>query len=164
MGSRFGFNLRRLSWLQLTGVGRLSLWISGKREIQEKSLNCHLSEILWGGDGHCMSSVLSCFTHVWLFATLRTETHQAPLSMGFSRQEYWSGFPFPPPGHLPDPRIKPISASTSPHCRQILYLVSHMGSPGMCSPRCKSERCKRFFRTHQEVTPVASIHCTHPGQ
>ena len=35
--------------------------------------------------------------------------HQAPLSMGFSRQEYWSGLPFPPPGHHPDPGIKPTS-------------------------------------------------------
>ena len=34
---------------------------------------------------------------------------QAPLSMGFSRQEYWSGLPFPPPGHLPNPGIKPAS-------------------------------------------------------
>jgi len=34
---------------------------------------------------------------------------QAPLSMGFSRQEYWSGLPCPPPGDLPDPEIKPMS-------------------------------------------------------
>ena len=37
--------------------------------------------------------VLSCFSHVRLFATLGTLAHQAPLSMGFSRQEYWSGLP-----------------------------------------------------------------------
>ena len=43
------------------------------------------------------------------FATLWTATHQAPLSMGFSRQEYWSGLPFPPPGDIPDPGIKPVS-------------------------------------------------------
>ena len=36
----------------------------------------------------------------------QTVAHQPPLSMGFSRQEYWSGFPFPSPGDLPDPRIK----------------------------------------------------------
>ena len=36
-------------------------------------------------------------------------SRQAPLSMGFSRQEYWSGFPFPSPGHLPNPGIKPLS-------------------------------------------------------
>ena len=42
-----------------------------------------------------------------LFATLWTVACQAPLSMGFSRQEYWSGLPFPPPGDLPDPETEP---------------------------------------------------------
>ena len=41
-----------------------------------------------------------------LFATLWTVAHQAPLSEGFSRQEYWSGVPSPPPGALPDPGMK----------------------------------------------------------
>ena len=41
-----------------------------------------------------------------LFATLWTVTHQAPLSMGFSRQDYWSGLPFPSPGDLPNPGIE----------------------------------------------------------
>ena len=50
--------------------------------------------------------------------TLWTEVHQAPLSMGFSRQEYWSGLPFPPPGDLPDLGIEPgspaVQADSSP--------------------------------------------------
>ena len=46
---------------------------------------------------------LSC---VRLFATPWIVAYQAPLSMGFSRQEYWSGLPFPSPGELPDPGIK----------------------------------------------------------
>ena len=54
-----------------------------------------------------LAHVLSHFSHVWLFVTLWTVAHQAPLSMGFSRQEYWSGLPCPPPGDLPDPGIKP---------------------------------------------------------
>ena len=49
---------------------------------------------------------LSC---VRLFATPWTLAHQAPASMGFSRQEYWSGLPFPSPGNLPDPGIEPRS-------------------------------------------------------
>ena len=53
--------------------------------------------------------VLSPFSHVQLFATLWTAAHQAPLSMGFSRQEYWSGLPCPPLGDLPNPRIEPAS-------------------------------------------------------
>ena len=48
-------------------------------------------------------------SHVQLFATPWTVAHQAPLSMGFSRQEYWSGLPFPSPGDLPDPGIEPRS-------------------------------------------------------
>ena len=45
-------------------------------------------------------------SRVRLFATPWTVAHQAPGSMGFSRQEYWSGLPFPSPGDLPDPGIK----------------------------------------------------------
>ena len=44
-----------------------------------------------------------------LFATLWAVARQAPLSMGFSRQEYWSGLPFPPPGDFPDPGIERMS-------------------------------------------------------
>ena len=48
-------------------------------------------------------------SRVQLFATPWTVAYQAPLSMGFSRQQYWSGLPFPSPGDLPDPGIKPRS-------------------------------------------------------
>ena len=51
-------------------------------------------------------------SHVWLFATPWTVDHQAPLSMEFSRQEYWSGLPFPSPGDLPNPRIDPRSPAS----------------------------------------------------
>ena len=43
--------------------------------------------------------LLSCFSRVWLCATPETAAHQAPLSLGFSRQEHWSGLPFPSPMH-----------------------------------------------------------------
>ena len=55
------------------------------------------------------SCVLSHFSHVWIFVTLWAVAHRATLSMGFSRQEYWSGLPSPPQGDLPDPGIKPVS-------------------------------------------------------
>ena len=59
---------------------------------------------------------LSC---VWLFATPRTVARQVPLSMGFSRQEYWSGLPFPSPGDLPYSGIEPgspaLEADSLPH-------------------------------------------------
>ena len=48
-------------------------------------------------------------SRIQLFATPWTVTHQAPPSMGFSRQEYWNGLPFPSPGDLPDPGIEPRS-------------------------------------------------------
>ena len=53
--------------------------------------------------------MLSHFSHVQLSATLWTVARQPPLSMGFSREECWSGLPFPPPGDLPDPGIEPVS-------------------------------------------------------
>ena len=53
--------------------------------------------------------VLSRFSHFWLFVTLWTAAHQAPLSMGFSRQGYWSGLPRLPPRDLPDPGIEPMT-------------------------------------------------------
>ena len=58
---------------------------------------------------------------VRLFATPWTVACQAPPSMGFPRQEYGSGLPFPFPGDLPDPGIEP-------HCGQTLYPLSHQGS------------------------------------
>ena len=60
---------------------------------------------------HC--AVLSRFSHVQLFVTLWTVAHQLPLSMGFSRQGYWSGLPFPSPEDLPNPGIK-LAFLTSP--------------------------------------------------
>ena len=51
-----------------------------------------------------------CFSCV-LFATLWTTAHQAPLSKGFSRQEYWRGLPYPPSEDLPYPGIEPVSFS-----------------------------------------------------
>ena len=57
--------------------------------------------------------MLNRFSHVQLFPALWTVAHQAPLSVGFSRQEYWSGLPCPPPGELPDPGMEP-SARQSP--------------------------------------------------
>ena len=54
-----------------------------------------------------------------------TVVHQASLSMGFSKQEYWSGLPFPSPGDLPDQG----SNSGLLHCRQILYCLSPPRKP-----------------------------------
>ena len=69
--------------------------------------------------------MLSHFIHGRLFATPGTVAHQAPLSMEFSRQEYWSGLRFPPPGDLPNPGIEP----RSPASQVGSSALSHLGSP-----------------------------------
>ena len=77
-------------------------------------------------------------SHVRLFVTPWTIAHQAPLSMGFPRQEYWSELPFPPPEDLPDPRIKPASPVF----------------PALTS---------RFFTTEPPGIPLALIGCLQRG-
>ena len=57
----------------------------------------------------CVYVCAQLLSLVRLFATPWTVAHQAPLSMGFPRQEYWSGLPFPPPEDLLNPGIKPMS-------------------------------------------------------
>ena len=57
----------------------------------------------------CVCLCIQSLSHVHLFVTLWTVAGQSPLSMGFCRQEYWSGLSFPPPGDLPNPGIKPES-------------------------------------------------------
>ena len=53
--------------------------------------------------------MLSHFSRVQLSVIPWTIARQAPLSMGFSRQEHWSGLPYPPPGYIPNPGVKPVS-------------------------------------------------------
>ena len=69
---------------------------------------CH-----WGENGEmpraCVLCVLSHFSHVPLCATPETVAHKAPLSVGFSRHQYWSGLPCPPPGDLSNPGTEPAS-------------------------------------------------------
>ena len=68
---------------------------------------------------------LSC---VQLFETPWTEAQQAPLSIRFSRQEYWSELPLPPPEELPNPGTEPVSPSLL-HWQVDALLLSHRGSP-----------------------------------
>ena len=71
--------------------------------------------------------MLSCFSCLQLFETQWTVACQAPLSMGFPRQEYWSGLPCPPPGNLPDPGVEAFSAA--PALQADSLPLSHQGSP-----------------------------------
>ena len=70
--------------------------------------NLHTVPVVLSDLRACM---LSGFSRVWLFMTPRTVAHQAPLSMGFSKQRYWNGLPFPSPGDLPHPGIEPGSSA-----------------------------------------------------
>ena len=87
----------------------------------------HLSYVSGAAQLNLVTCVrmLSSFSCVLLFATLWTIARQAPLSMGFSRQESWSGLSCPPPGDLPDPGTELVS----PACRQIFHPLSHLRSP-----------------------------------
>ena len=80
------------------------------------NLSQHQGLIQWVSSSHLVAKVLShsceqvkLLSHVQLFVTPWTIAHQAPPSMEFSKQEYWSGLAFPPPGDLPNPGIKPGS-------------------------------------------------------
>ena len=102
----------------------LEIWLKGGL------WNRYMDDPLEWGKGMKYLWVCVCtqlLSRVLLFATPWTVAHQAPLSMGFSRQEYWSGLPSSPPGDLPYPRIK--LASPMPLALQADSLpLSHKGS------------------------------------
>ena len=86
-----------------------------------KVLNSHLVQYLETfrlSKGRCVC-VLS---HAQFFAASWTVAHQAPLSMEFSRQEYWSGLPFPSPGDLPNSGIEPASLLFPAHTKHLTIL------------------------------------------
>ena len=83
-------------------------------------------------------------------STLWTVECQAPLSIGFSRQEYWSGLPFPTPGDLPSPGIEPISC-VSCTGRWVLYHLCHLGCLYHFSFK---ERRRSFLMTYIPPLPI----------
>ena len=90
-----------------------------------------LLALSFAGDGLTLALPAPCaclLSCVRLFATPWTAAHQVPLSMEFSRQEYWSGLPFPPPGDLPNPGLKLMSSASLALQADSLPL-SHQGSP-----------------------------------
>ena len=80
--------------------------------------------------------------------TQRTVVCQAPLLMGFFRQEYWSGLPFPPPGDLPNPRIKPTSAF--PELAGGFFTTDRCGNPFMINKQ--SQKDKYLYKVSTVVT------------
>ena len=98
----------------------------------------------WDVAHRCTPKVkVKSLSRVRFFATPWTVAYQVPPSMGFSRQECWSGLPFPSPGDLPNQG----SNLGLPHCRQTLYHLSHQGSKP---------------QTSQRIGKVLNLHCTKP--
>ena len=69
----------------------------------------------------------SILSRVWLFVTLQTAAFQAPLSLGFSKQEYWSGLPYPLPEDLPKPGME----SESPALADMFFTTEPPGKPNL---------------------------------
>ena len=89
---------------------------------------------------------MSCSVATRFFVTPWVIASQAPQSVEFSRQEYWSGLPFPSPGDLPNPGIELGLL----HCRQILYHLSHQGSPIILATK---------LETTQRLLPGVWLNC-----
>ena len=98
------------------------LWRKLKKRIKGRKKGSKMSDTTMAA---CMLSRFSC---VQFWAILWIVAYQAPLPMEFSRQEYWSGLPWPPPGDFPNPGLEPMSCIS---CigRQALYHQHHLGSP-----------------------------------
>ena len=90
--------------------------------------------------------MLSHFSGVWLCATLWDVAHQPPLSMGFSRQEYWSESPCPPAGDLPDPGIQPPS-TMSPALADKFFTT------------CATREAPPNICTYCQITHVSYLSC-----
>ena len=105
-------------------------------------------------------SKVKLLSPVWLFATPWTVAYQAPLSMEFSRQEYWSGLPFPSPGDLPDPGIEPRSPAlqadaltSEPPGKPWLWMLYISPSPSDSHPLFQSHL------HHFKLRPSQTSHC-----
>ena len=116
--------------------------------------------------------LLSHFSHIWLCATPEMAAHQAPPSLGFSRQEHWSGLPFPSPMHESESEVAQSCPTQRPHRLQRTRLLHPWDFPGKSTgvgchcplrPLCIhdgiSERSKRS--AHSFMVSYAGIWRTH---
>ena len=100
--------------------------------------------------------LLHHFSRVWLFATPWTVAHQVPLSMGFSRQEYWSGLPFPSPEDLPNPGIKPVSLTSSALAGE--FFTTSAPWEALTNPYLSQFRCSVL--SSKELSPTLPVWLT----
>ena len=105
----------------------------------------------------CMCRSHACaqsLSRVRLFVTLWAVAHQAPLPMEFPRQEYWSGLPFPTPGDLINPEIKPVSPASSA-VQADSSLIAAPGKPQVVNPN------PPICATLSFPTPCPHVHSLH---
>ena len=105
---------------------------------------------------HACSCTLSHFSHVRLFATLWTVACQTPLYMGFPRQEYWSGLPFPPPGDLPPSGIEPAPLTSPALAGRFLAASATLGSV-VSAAQSRPALCNPMGCAHQASLPITNI-------
>ena len=114
----------------------------------------NLPESLRSSSSKCVCT----FSHVWFFATSRTVACQASLSLAFSRQEHWTGLPFPPRGDLPNPGTEPMS----PAFESGFFTTSHLGSVFYFFPWAFSSLPKKipsfFFKSISNNTSRSPQH------
>ena len=104
--------------------------------------------------GACL---LSCFSHVWLFATVWTIAHQVPQSIEFSRQEYYNGLPCPPPEDIFLPGNKP-SSPVCPALQEDSLPLSHQGSPNISDIcPCKEKYIQWQIKATKFVVKVLEV-------
>ena len=104
--------------------------------LESDKLLTTLRNRIWHRDAMRFPKKVKSLSRVWLFATPWTVAHQALPSMGFSRQEYWSGLPFPSPGDHPNPGIEP----RSPTLEADALISEPPGKPKLCHKRPRSLR------------------------
>ena len=116
-------------WVMLRhAVAGPPLWVSWRGGLTPSWL------AVWPGVYACCGPTAGCCYYAYVLSCVclcdpSTVSRQAPLSMGFPRQEYWSGLPFPPPGDLPDPGIEPSSLA-SPVLAGGFFTTVPPGKPG----------------------------------
>ena len=95
----------------------------------------------------CIVCCAQLLSHVQLFVTPWTVAPQAPLSIRFSRQEYWGGLPLSPPGDLPDSGIEPSSPTSPALAGEFFYHWATWGAPVTALGKCNLKRRDCFTST-----------------
>ena len=132
---------------RLRGIGRPQVGSLGNEVINASEKDHHEHLFLM------RVCKLSHFSRVWLCDPW-TAARQAPLSMGISRQKYWSGLPFSPPGDLPDPGTEP-SSHVAPASQADSLLLSHRGSPLFLIGNGRLECCLGVWKRSQSLISLS---------